>query len=57
MTLTKLLGNTGFILCLLGIAGIGGYFDMGTGLIPSVVLFAAGVSCFYLYIREGGLHE
>ena len=57
MTLTKLLSNTGFILCLLGISGIGGYFDLGTGLIISVILLTAGIICFYFYTKEGGLHE
>lgn len=57
MTLTKLLGNTGLACCILGVAGIGGYFDLGTGLIASVTLFVIGVICFYFYIKEGGTHE
>ena len=57
MTLTKLLSNTGFILCLLGVAGIGGYFDMWTGLIASVTMLIMGIICLCLYIKEEALHE
>lgn len=57
MTLTKLLGNAGFTCCILGVSGIGGYFDLGTGLIASVILFVIGVICFCFYIKEGGLRE
>ncbi len=57
MTLTKLLGNFGFIFCLLGVAGIGGYFDKGTGFIVLTELFIVGIICFHFYIKEGELYE
>lgn len=57
MTLTKLLSNTGFCCCLLGISGIGGALDNGTSLAAPVALFLIGVMCFYFFVKEGGMHE
>lgn len=54
MTLTKLLGGTGFCCCLLGIGGIDGYVVFGTGLFTSIALLVIGIGCFYLFYREGG---
>lgn len=57
MTFTKLLSNTGFCCCLLGIGGIGGALELGTGLITSSTLLVIGIICFYFYIKEGGVYE
>ena len=44
-------GNIGFVLCLVGFAGLGGYLDRQEGLLQSVILIFIG--CL-LFLWEGG---
>lgn len=43
-------GNIGFLLCLVGFAGLGGYVDKQEGLLQSVILIFIG--CL-LFLWEG----
>lgn len=54
MTLTKILGNTACSCCILGIGGIAGAIEYGTGLFTSITLLIIGGVCFYLFYKEGG---
>ena len=54
MTLTKILGGTGFWCCLLGIGGMAGAIEFGTGWIASIILLVIGIGCFHLFCKEGG---
>lgn len=45
------------VICgILGFAGLGGWVDMGTGLVPSVLLLAVCAICALLGRLESGKH-
>ena len=54
MTLTNLLSGAGFCCCMLGIGGIAGALEFGTGWITSITLLVIGITCFCLFLRERG---
>ena len=52
MIRTKLLGNTGCGCCILGIGGMAGAIEFGTGLFTSITLLVIGAICLHLYRKE-----
>lgn len=58
MKLYKILGGIAFMCLIIGIAGICGAIECGTGLKESIGIFLIGCACAWLAIREsGGYYE
>lgn len=51
MTFKRLISKAGFWCCLLGVGGIGGALDFGSGWITSITLLVSGIICLGLYIK------